>query len=106
MLPGTVGLEDRPGVSCQVHQDEGCLLVGYVQRLGVSGRLSPADIILDFPIVQSRDEPLDEEDLIPHVRVWVRQVITIPSCGCVASARTHSAVGPHMQIGPSTAGSR
>ena len=62
----------------QVHQDERHLLVGDVECLVVGGRFPSADIILDFPIIQSQIEPLDEEDFVPHVRIGVSQMVEDP----------------------------
>ena len=73
-VPLRRSLEPTWSVGSQVHEDEGGLFVGSCKCHGVGGRLPPTHMVLDFVVIQGRDEPLNEEDVIPRRSVRVRQV--------------------------------
>ena len=59
----------------EVHQDEGRLLIGSGQGCGVGQGLPSPYMILDLPIVEGRNKPLDEENVVPRGGVRVCQMI-------------------------------
>ena len=73
-VPRRRSLQPSWAVGGQVHEDKRGLLVGSRKCRGVGGRLSPADVVLDLAVVQGRDEPLDEEDVVPGGSIQVREV--------------------------------
>ena len=68
-------------MSREVHQDEGGFLIGSCQGCGVGQGLPSSHMVLDLPIIEGRDEPLDEEDVVPRGGIWVGQMIEHPHPG-------------------------
>ena len=59
----------------EVHQDKGGLFIGGRQGSRVGQRLPSPHVVLDLAVVEGHDESLDEEDVIPHGGVMIRQVV-------------------------------
>ena len=59
----------------QVHKDQGGLLISSSQCCSVSQGLPPSHMVLDLTIVEGRDEPFDEEYVIPRGGIRVRQMV-------------------------------
>ena len=73
-VPGCRGLQPARSVGGYVHKDERGFLVSGRKRHGIGGRFPPAYVILDLAVVQSRNEPLDEEDVVPRRGVGIGKV--------------------------------
>ena len=65
-------------MSGKVHEDEGGLLIGDVQRGPVGGRFPTPDIVLDLPVVEGIDEPINQVGLVLSVLVRVGKVVQYP----------------------------
>ena len=73
--PG-VGACTPPGAwGGKVHQNERRLFIGSGQSRGVGQRLPSPHVVLDLSIVEGRNKPLDEEDVVPRGSVRVGQMI-------------------------------
>ena len=61
-----------------VHQDKGRSLIVDVQCLGVCWGFPPADVALNFPVVQGGIKFLNEVYLTAFLRILVSQVVQHP----------------------------
>ena len=74
-IAGCRGLHSAWRMGGEVHQNEGRLLIGSGQSRGVGQRLPSPHVVLDLSIVEGRNKPLNEEDVVPRGGVRVGQMV-------------------------------
>ena len=63
---------------CQIHKDERGFFVGSRKSRSVGDRFPPAHVVLDLAVIESRNKPLNEKNVVPRRGVGVREVIEDP----------------------------
>ena len=57
-------------------------------------------MVLDLPIIEGRDEPFDEEDVVPRGGIWVGQVVQNPHPGVKLLDRLVGELNHAGKLGP------
>ena len=69
------GLKSTRSMRGQVHEDEGRLLIGKVEGLGVGGGFPTMDVVLNLPVVQRRNEFFYQIDFTEVSSLRVGQMV-------------------------------